>query len=520
MLVVFLLLTLFLQIYFSQKLDFQDLWANSCRFYSSRFNKNIIGPCGGYINDNITSNNNDTDTTTNETTFSKSIDTNNMNIDQVDLDPFHTAKNKTLGFHRIEYINLPSRYDSDDAIFLQCLVSNITMNKTDAVDGSSLSDKGLPPQDRPKELQPGEKACFRSHTNLWRRMIQENWPSLLILESDAAWDVNIRDINYRIAKGLDQLIRQYKLSQQESHPWPHPDDPFNIGEWDLISFGSCKDGPAHHDKYIVINDPDSPVGVNNYFGIRNLTNERVVRKAGNMVCTNSYAVSRQGALKLLLRSALYQGQPVDVAMGDMIRDGDLNAYSIYPPPFAQWEYIQGIGAAELNSNIRKSSEKQLSETEFIETWAKIKAQKSVWALNKLYKDASFRNGALQAVAQLAYGKDHLENTWKKIFNREKIKGEFEFRNYHKKQDQEKKKIEKERKKKEDEEKKKKEDEERKKKEEEEREQKQKEQEEEMKKQKEEEEKKKQQEEEEEKKKQQQEEEMKEQQDGGKGESES
>lgn len=449
-----LLLTLVVQIYLSQAVDVNTIWKSSQQLYWQNIDriKGLHAGPGAADGANITA------TSNNNTSSRVSLETG----------VFESARNSTLGFYRVEYINLPSRYDSDDAIFLQCMTSNITVNKTDAVVADTLTDKGLPPTDRPKELQPGEKACFRSHSNLWRRMINEGWPSLLVLEADAAWDVNIRDINYRIAEGLDQLINKFNFSEPRGTS-PSEEDPFNIQSWDVISFGSCKDGKKHHDKNVIIQDPDSPIGAE-YFG-RNLTDERVVRKAGNMVCTNSYAVSRQGALKLLLRSVLYTGQPVDVAMGDMIRDDDLIAYSVYPPTFAQWAYKDGLGGEGLNSNIRKGGgKKKLSEDEFIDNWAKAKASKDVWALNPLFKAAQFRHGALQAAANMAYGQDKIESVWENAYHREIQKGQVEFKIEKKKKEEEerkKKEEEEKRRKKEEEEKKKKEEEERKKKEEEE-----------------------------------------------------
>ncbi|KAA8913835.1 hypothetical protein TRICI_003093 [Trichomonascus ciferrii] len=492
LLVAVLLLTLCVQIYFSHQVDVNGIWRSSQELYW----QNLDRIKGLHSGNRATTDANVTTTPNNSSSSSETA------LDGLKKKVFESAGNSTLGFYRVEYINLPSRYDSDDAIFLQCMTSNITVNKTEAVIADTLEDKGLPPSDRPKELQPGEKACFRSHTNLWRRMINEGWPSLLILEADAAWDVNIRDINYRIAEGLDELIKKFNFSEVPG-TGPSEHDPFNIQNWDVISFGSCKDGKKHHDKNVIIQDPDSPIGAE-YWG-RNLTDERVVRKAGNMVCTNSYAVSQRGAIKLLLRSVLYTGQPVDVAMGDMIRDDDLIAYSVYPPTFAQWTYKDGLGGEGLNSNIRNSGgKKDIKKEEFIDNWAKAKASKDVWSLNPLFKDAQFRHGALQAVADKAYGQKTIQSVWEKAYHREIKKGEREFKieEDKKKKEEEKKKKEEEKKKKEEEEKKKKEEEEKKKKEEEEKKKK----EEEEKKKQEEEEKKKQ--EEEEKKKQEEEEEKK------------
>lgn len=94
--------------------------------------------------------------------------------------------NSTLNFGKIYHINLPSRHDREDAIVLQSAVSGI---RTELVPGvTDLDPKGLPPDSRNGErLTPGAIGCFRSHANVWRKMIQDDIQSAMVIEADACW---------------------------------------------------------------------------------------------------------------------------------------------------------------------------------------------------------------------------------------------------------------------------------------------------------------------------------------------
>lgn len=94
--------------------------------------------------------------------------------------------NSTLGFQKILYLNLPERYDLDDAMILQAAVADIDVTKYDALIAAELNAKGLPPQSSPYR-SAGGRACYRSHANMWRKMLEDDIETMLIMESDAAW---------------------------------------------------------------------------------------------------------------------------------------------------------------------------------------------------------------------------------------------------------------------------------------------------------------------------------------------
>jgi len=56
---------------------------------------------------------------------------------------------------------------------------------------------------------------------LWRRMLDEKWSSALIMESDAAWDVDVRAITQRFSHALDDLMDRYPRTLSTAQPSEH-----------------------------------------------------------------------------------------------------------------------------------------------------------------------------------------------------------------------------------------------------------------------------------------------------------
>ena len=178
-----------------------------------------------------------------------------------------SAGNSTLGFHKIASINLPHRYDYDDAIVLQSLVSNITLDRYLGVDGESLEEAGLPPSSSthgPEPLSKNQQACFRAHANLWREMIENSWQTLLIMESDAMWDVDIKDQMRYLSVGLNDLMRKYPSTVEtavgerqyaEESLIPTEADPYCSSNWDILSLGQCFEHELNSEQFVVYHDP-------------------------------------------------------------------------------------------------------------------------------------------------------------------------------------------------------------------------------------------------------------------------
>ncbi|KAK1967455.1 family 25 glycosyltransferase [Colletotrichum sublineola] len=292
------------------------------------------------------------------------------------------AGNRTLGFGSIEMINLPIRQDKADAATVQAFLSGIDINIVEGVNGSRLGEVGMPPSSIPDTepgLSAGEKGCWRSHTNAWRSMLRANAKTVLIMEDDVTWDINVKEVMRLAASNLAALLNgtsMFDMGQSKSKMEQTFADPWNSHQWDLITFGQCGDGDGWKSERIKYNDPYTNGEKSEYFGVGLKGGRRMVRRAGGMTCTGAYALSARGAAKLLLRSNFDLNLPVDVIMNDMIANNQLQAYSVWPPPVVQWRYRDKLGMwGSMGSDIRVEHKDQDRSG-----WEEAHKQHDVWQL--------------------------------------------------------------------------------------------------------------------------------------------
>ncbi|KAK2019102.1 family 25 glycosyltransferase [Colletotrichum eremochloae] len=292
------------------------------------------------------------------------------------------AGNRTLGFGSIEMINLPIRQDKADAATVQAFLSGIDINIVEGVNGSRLGEVGMPPSSIPDTepgLSAGEKGCWRSHANAWRSMLRANAKTVLIMEDDVTWDINVKEVMRLAASNLAALLNgtsMFDIGQSKSKMEQTFADPWNSHQWDLITFGQCGDGDGWKSERIKYNDPYTNGKKSEYFGVGLKGGRRMVRRAGGMTCTGAYALSARGAAKLLLRSNFDLNLPVDVIMNDMIANNQLQAYSVWPPPVVQWRYRDKLGMwGSMGSDIRVEHKDQDRSG-----WEEAHKQHDVWQL--------------------------------------------------------------------------------------------------------------------------------------------
>ncbi|KJK77002.1 hypothetical protein H634G_08044 [Metarhizium anisopliae BRIP 53293] len=316
------------------------------------------------------------------------------------------AGNSTLGFSSIEFINLKHRFDRLDAATLQAYLSGLDISEAAGVQSDDIHDAGMPPTHRIGVIRDGEKGCWRAHANIWSRMLRDKSPAVLIIESDAAWDINIRDIMSTLNPHFTDLLRRLDSKPIPDAAWnagrPHntshdslqlnPNDPWHSRHWDMLSFGQCFESSVNSE--VSLSYPDKHVTEGkDYFG-QTLGHDRVVRLSGGIVCTTAYAVSRTGAAKLLLRSAVDLDNPVDLLMRRMTLSGDLIVYSVMPTVFAQWEYVEKIGMTERGANSDINSATSDAEIDMT-GWADVEKTGSVWQDKQYHPDIAFENMALE-----------------------------------------------------------------------------------------------------------------------------
>lgn len=298
--------------------------------------------------------------------------------------------NSTLGFGNIFYINLPDRYAHDDAIVLQSVVTGIEAVQVDGVLKATLNEHGLPPSSG--YVHKGAKACYRAHANLWKRIVRDNLDTALILEGDAAWDMNVRGIMAQFSRGLEQLMQKMKFITPGGNDTWTIDDPYNFKHWDVIQLGGCFPPSDGKDDSVAYPDPYVLPGLN-YYG-KPIDNQRVVRWRSKEVCTTGYAVSRRGALKLLTRSNVDMNAPVDLVIRGMVDEKQLDLYAVYPNVFVQWEYEKGLGASDKNSDLREGEKEEMTGEEIKKAWDKAHKTLNVWTYSGGYTSSKFKDCAL------------------------------------------------------------------------------------------------------------------------------
>ncbi|KAK2591295.1 hypothetical protein QQS21_011013 [Conoideocrella luteorostrata] len=317
------------------------------------------------------------------------------------------AGNSTLGFSSIQFINLKNRFDRVDAVTLQGYLTGLDIIEVPGVESDQIHEMGMPPNHRPVDILLKEKACFRAHANIWSQMLRDKSPAVLILESDAAWDINVREIMTHLNPHFTTLLRQLNSTPIHNAGWdarnsraatshdllqPNPDDPWHSSHWDVLSLGQCLESPVNHESSVTYSDEHVAAG-KEYFG-KIMGRERVVRLSGGFVCLTAYVVSQTGAAKLLLRHAVDLDAPVDLIIRGMIGSGDLVTYSVMPTVFAQWEYLNNIGMKERGSNSDIHGVKMDNEID-LTGWEDVKRTGSVWHDKEGHPDIAFRNMALE-----------------------------------------------------------------------------------------------------------------------------
>lgn len=65
-------------------------------------------------------------------------------------------------------------------------------------------EKALPDEHNPG-LKDVEFACWRSHADAWRKVVEEGWDTAMILEDDADWDGGIQESMALAWQGLRNI---------------------------------------------------------------------------------------------------------------------------------------------------------------------------------------------------------------------------------------------------------------------------------------------------------------------------
>lgn len=319
--------------------------------------------------------------------------------------------NQTLGFEKIFLLSLPSRDDRHDEFSLLSAAYDLRVERVDGVWPKDMVMEGQPVFD--DDVTATEKACWRAHVRIWRKMVEDKVESALILEDDADFDVNLREAMGKLQHPLHVLFD----SVQEHHRAPRPSSrsPWMESEWDMIYFGACMEYPFSRTQvdpstplttfgrsalvgrsapYVIYNDPtvadltDSkmPETLNFYgalgidlpqrvlgegdprYDLPGFTSTlsasqrlRVVGKTHSPWCLTSYSLTYRGALRLLYHATRHVEDAVDWQTIKASSIGWINSYTVYPPLFDQFKMVNSSWNSDINveasSNVDKRGRK-------------------------------------------------------------------------------------------------------------------------------------------------------------------
>lgn len=245
-------------------------------------------------------------------------------------------------------------------------------------------------------MQDGELGCWRGHMNIIRDIVRSGLSSALILEDDADWDIQIAQQMQQFAVATRQVLAQRPYrSPKETSMYSMPDSPYGA-DWDLLWVGHCGGWPPppqfHQYHSIIRADHTMPPA----WDIVDLTSdldksqnicsahegrhpkgrtcesprlapdERIVQYKGSPICTAGYAISQQGARKLL---ALLGGDSlseivaaIDTEMTEICRGerdhGDFDEMRCLSvsPPYISSHRPRGLLSGESDINERPGNQ--------------------------------------------------------------------------------------------------------------------------------------------------------------------
>ncbi|TGO11673.1 hypothetical protein BTUL_0104g00180 [Botrytis tulipae] len=242
--------------------------------------------------------------------------------------------NSSLGFQKIFAVSLPERSDKRDALTLISSLTGFNIEWVDGVKGEAVSDKAVPYGADRVKLWESNLGSWRGHMNAVRRIVEQNLTSALIFEDDMDWDTRLKSQLLTFAAGSRFI--QYSSTTPSNLVSPYGDD------WDLLWLGHCGEvfpetldeykslSPSSPEiahlsrKYIITSDP-TVAPPRHFKGFQNATQNpytRWVHISGGPICTFAYALSQQGARKVLWDLSVDKlAGPFDNALAGLCRWG-------------------------------------------------------------------------------------------------------------------------------------------------------------------------------------------------------
>lgn len=181
----------------------------------------------------------------------------------------------------------------------------------------------------------GAAKAWLAHIDLLKYVITRGYGSALIMEDDTDWDVDVRSQTRLIAPAVRNLTHANGSDTTDQNIPNQP--PYGLN-WDILWMGHCSDPPNADDPMVIYQDPTVVShalyhGLNRYITEVLKEGQRSVHYSWNPVCTFAYAVSAQGARKLLAQASLGKGGAFDLMLMHACQDKVVDCISVNPEIF-------------------------------------------------------------------------------------------------------------------------------------------------------------------------------------------
>jgi GR25 family glycosyltransferase involved in LPS biosynthesis len=182
----------------------------------------------------------------------------------------------------------------------------------------------------------GAAKAWLAHIDVLKFIILNGWGSALVLEDDVDWSVQIREQTRKVAKAIVELTEQ-KAGLET---------PYGL-DWDVIWMGHCGDPPEFKKvRHVTYKDPTVPPfekyrNINKHVITQLKQGRRAVHFSVGPICTWAYAVSANGAHKLLAEALEGRDDAYDLMLMNKCKSEKLRCITVNMELFDQYIPAEG-----------------------------------------------------------------------------------------------------------------------------------------------------------------------------------